>query len=99
MASPVFARFLRHEQDHRPGIPGRIARIPDLAQLPLAADLERYFLDVARSDVGQRDDCHLARRLRPHILGDALHALNGVRLENVREIVYQSRWRGNLDTL
>jgi hypothetical protein len=65
----------------------------------LAADLERYFLDVARSDVGQRHDRHLATGLGPHIFGDALHSLHSVGLKNVREIVYQSRWRGNLDTL
>lgn len=99
MATSVLARFLGHEQDHRTGIPRGIAGIPDLAHLPFAADLQRYFLDVARSDVGQRHDRHLAARLRPNILGDPLHALHGVGLKHMGEIVHQSRRRRDLDTL
>jgi hypothetical protein len=99
MTSAVLARFLRHQQDHRAGVPRRIARIPEFAHLPLATDLQCNFLDVACTDVGKRDDRHLARRLRPHIFGDALHPLHRVGLENVGEIIYQSRWWRDLDTL
>jgi hypothetical protein len=95
MTPSVLARFLGHEQNHCAGVPRRIAGIPDLSNLPLAADLQRDFLDVASADVGERDDRHLA----PYILGNALHALHGVGLEDVCEIVYQSRRRRDLNTL
>jgi hypothetical protein len=99
MTAAVLARFLGHEQNHRSGISRRITGVPDLSQLPLAANLERYFLDIARADVRQRHDRYLAARLGAHISGDAFHALHRIGLKDVSEIVDQSRWRRELDTL
>lgn len=60
MPAAVLAGLLRHEENHSAGIPGRIARIPDLANFPLPADLQRDFLHIAIADVAHRHDCHLA---------------------------------------
>jgi hypothetical protein len=99
MSASVLARLLGNEKDHRACVAGGIAGIPYLADLPLPSDLERNFLNVARADVSERDDRHLAARFRAHILGDALHALDCIGLKHVREIVHQPGRRRDLDAL
>ena len=99
MSASVLAGLLGNEKDHCPRVPRGVAGIPGLTDLPLPSDLERDFLHIARANIGERDDRYLARRFRPHILRDALHALNGVGLKYVREIVDQPGRGRDLDAL
>jgi hypothetical protein len=99
MSASILARLLWNEKDDSTGVPRRIARIPDLADLPLPSNLQRDFLHIARADVGKGDDCHLAARFRAHIFRDPLYALHHIRLQNVREIVHQPGRRRDLDAL
>jgi hypothetical protein len=99
MPAPILAGLFRNKEDYGTCVSRRIAGIPDFSDLPLAADLERHFLYVARSDIRKRDNRHLSTRLRANVFSDALHSLRRVWLDDVREIIHQSRWRRNLDRL
>ena len=99
MAASVLARLFRHEKDHRAGVARRIARVADLANFPFSPDLQRYFLHIASTDIGERDNRDLAARLRSHILGDPLHTLHRIRRQHVRKIVHQARWGRDLNSL
>jgi len=93
------ARPPGNEKDHGARVAGGIAGIPDLPNFPLPSDLKRNLLNIARTDVRERDDRHLATRFRAHVVGDALHALNRIGLKHVREIVHQPGRRRDRDAL
>ena len=99
MPATILARFLGNHKNDCAGVASRIARIPDLADFPLAADLHRDFLDISRADVRERDDRHLSARFRPHIRGDPLHPLHRVGLQDVSKIIHQPRRGRDLNAL
>ena len=99
MSASVLARLLGNEKDHHSGVSRGIPGSPDLADLPVASDLRRDLLHIARTDVGKRDDRYLARGFRSHIFRDALHALNCIGLKHVRKIVHQPSGRRDRDAL
>ena len=99
MSASIFARLFGNDQNHRAGVARRIAGSAGLSNLPLSSDLRRHLLDIARADVRQRYDRYLAARLGADILGDSLHPLHRIGLQDVREIVHQPGRRWDLDAL
>jgi hypothetical protein len=95
----IGACLLRHDENHRARVASRIAGIADLADLPLAADLERDLVYRLLTDVGQSHNGDLAARFSPNVSGDVLDALDGRGIDDVREVVDQARWSGDLDGL
>ena len=69
---PSRARFLGHDEDDHARVPRRVAGLSALADLPLATDAKRDFLDRAPAQVWQRDDDDLAAGLRANVGDDSL---------------------------
>ena len=72
-----------------------MTRLPDF---PLATDLQTDFLRIPSSDVRQSYNGDLTGRLGADVLRDLLHVGDRVWREDVREIIHQPRWGGNLDS-
>jgi hypothetical protein len=98
MSATILACLLRNQENDDARVAIRITGLASLADFPLATDLQTHFLRVARPDVGKGYYRDLARRLRPNILRDLLHVSDRIRRQNVREIIHQPRWGGNLDS-
>jgi hypothetical protein len=92
MPVTVSARF---EENHRARVPRGVARIADLPDFPFPAYLERDIRGGVLADVAQRHHRNLAPRLVPHVLGDPRDRLDRSGVEYMREIVDDSRRRGN----
>lgn len=99
VSPPILAGFFWNQKDHRPSVARGITWISHLPNFPLASDLERHFLYIASADIRKRDYRKLTPGFRAHVRRDGLNALRCVWRDDVREIVHQSGWGGDLDGL